>query len=232
MASRHTELHWAWLHHTTDWIPCSCCGSGPISRRIKLKNSRSERVFFSRSGYKKGEMQVSWLEMFQYYLVLGYFSRYLKEVECWYPALDVSRCKLTSGGSSGHTEPHCPSNLQQLYRNFSVKYVFGRGNGEIWTMRNLTSPHWDNPPAHARDSCCVYCVFLQRNIRRERDVRVWDSCACGWECERVLHGHVPLMSVNHRVLQLRVCGYHSHVFMPDLSTPVVSWVYRSDFIFL
>lgn len=65
--------------------------------------------------------------------------------------------------------------------------------------------------------CAVFTVYfpvLQRNIRSESNVRVWWLCmrVRVSECEGVLHGHVPLMLMNHKVLQL--C---SLVSMRDLS---------------
>lgn len=48
----------------------------------------------------------------------------------------------------------------------------------------------------------VYFPFLWRNIW-EKDM--CGGCACGQECLKVLHGHVPLMTMNHKVLQS--CGW-------------------------
>lgn len=50
------------LHCTTDCMACSCCGCGPFTRDIQLRNasatSKSKQHFFSRSGFIKDQLQV------------------------------------------------------------------------------------------------------------------------------------------------------------------------------
>lgn len=51
--------------------------------------------------------------------------------------------------------------------------------------------------------CAVFTVYftvLLRNIWKESDVRVLRFCmqTSASECEGVLHGHVPLMSMSHK----------------------------------
>lgn len=91
-------------------------------------------------------------------------------------------------------------------------------------MRNLTS----------LVICSVITVYLPVFQRNSEEMCVWQICmrASVCECERVFHGHVPLLSVNHLVLAA-VCLWKCwSCFHGSPLTPVIGWMYRSDFIFL
>lgn len=80
------------LHPTKDsWSWCSSAITFTLNGRMVVVNGCKKiiELFSTSSGYKRQlHAGTLWLKKFQYYLVLGHFSWYLKVIEYRYPTLD------------------------------------------------------------------------------------------------------------------------------------------------
>lgn len=89
------------------------------------------------------------------------------------------------------------------------------------------------PLAHTRDSCCVYCAFpcpAEKYPERKRCacVAVVHAGKCAWMCACVAWTCSVNVSKSWSPPScVYGCCHHARPL-----TPVISWMYRSDFIFL